>query len=130
MKKSEENNKTTLDRVGEMTVGVQIIAENLDSVNDVARKMRLLEKFETNIGKLDDLDKLSQLDKVREEINSVRSLVLQSQQGVQNVPVHLPPPLPVGDDGGWEEPLRPPPPPIPPPGHFCQEYYSNFIFSF
>jgi len=73
--KVEENCKQVLDRVGEMTVGVQVIAENLDSVNDVARKMEILDQIETSLPKLGRLDEISQvrglLEKMRAEKEEV-----------------------------------------------------------
>merc|ERR1712130_67063 len=57
--KVEDNCKQVLDRVGEMTVGVQVIAENLDSVNDVAKKVELLDHIETSLTQLGKLDEIS-----------------------------------------------------------------------
>eukprot|EP00090_Calanus_glacialis_P004110 TRINITY_DN13042_c0_g1_i1.p1 TRINITY_DN13042_c0_g1~~TRINITY_DN13042_c0_g1_i1.p1 ORF type:complete len:1677 (-),score=602.43 TRINITY_DN13042_c0_g1_i1:383-5413(-) len=68
--KVEENCKQVLDRVGEMTVGVQVIAENLDSVNDVARKMEILDHIETSLTKLGRLDEISQIRVVLEKLRS------------------------------------------------------------
>merc|ERR1719318_1140984 len=70
--KVEENCKQVLDRVGEMTVGVQVIAENLDSVNDVARKMEILDHIETSLTKLGRLDEISQMKVVLEKLRSDR----------------------------------------------------------
>jgi len=66
--KVEENCKQVLDRVGEMTVGVQVIAENLDSVNDVSRKMEILDQIETSLTKLGKLDEISQIRAVLEKM--------------------------------------------------------------
>ena len=127
--KIEENSKNTLDRVGEMTVGVQVIAENLDSVNDVARKVDILENIDANMVKLDQLEKL---DRIWEEVTSTRSLVtLQQQQQTrqQLSQPRLPPPLSLGlDDGDWDEP-RPPPTmsPMPAPGPNTQQVLWQFI---
>lgn len=70
--KVEENCKQVLDRVGEMTVGVQVIAENLDSVNDVSRKMEILENIETSLPKLGRLDEISQVRGLLEKIRAER----------------------------------------------------------
>ena len=78
--KVEETCKQVLDRVGEMTLGVQVIAENLDSVNDVSRKMEVLDKLEQNT----DFKKLSELVAVNEK------LAERLQAGKKN-------------PGGWEE---------------------------
>ena len=123
--KIEENSKNTLDRVGEMTVGVQVIAENLDSVNDVARKVDILETVGANIVKLEGLEKLEGLDRLWEEVSSLRTLIVRQQQQqpappppppqlYSPAPPRLPPPISMGqDDGDWEDgPLRPAAPPL------------------
>jgi len=55
-KTMEDSNKIVLDRVGEMTVGMQVIAENLDSVNDVSKKIETLDGIGTMSKKIDNLD--------------------------------------------------------------------------
>jgi len=66
--KVEDNCKQVLDRVGEMTVGVQVIAENLDSVNDVAKKVELLDHIETSLTQLGKLDEISAVRSAVEKI--------------------------------------------------------------
>ena len=56
----EDSCKSTQERVGEMTAGVQVIAENLDNINDVAKKMENLDKFSLKLEKLDQLDRISE----------------------------------------------------------------------
>ena len=52
-----------------MTVGVQVIAENLDSVNDVARKVQILESVSESVSKLEKkFDKLNGLEEMREDL--------------------------------------------------------------
>eukprot|EP00092_Neocalanus_flemingeri_P017244 GFUD01018647.1.p1 GENE.GFUD01018647.1~~GFUD01018647.1.p1 ORF type:complete len:1673 (+),score=562.04 GFUD01018647.1:126-5144(+) len=70
--KVEENCKQVLDRVGEMTLGVQVIAENLDSVNDVSRKMEILDNIETSLPKLGRLDEISQVRGLLEKMHTER----------------------------------------------------------
>ena len=70
--KVEDNCKQVLDRVGEMTVGVQVIAENLDSVNDVAKKVELLDQIETSLTQLGKLDEISAVRAIVEKIRVER----------------------------------------------------------
>ena len=116
--KVESDCKFVMDRVGEMTMGVQVIAENLDSVNDVAKKIEVLDSIQIGLAKLGNLETL--VSKVQETTDNVTSdlpLVPTTKQsslslGPGNLPLPpsslplAPPPLrpppmmPVGD---WEE---------------------------
>ena len=69
--KVESDCKFVMDRVGEMTMGVQVIAENLDSVNDVAKKIEVLDSIQTGLAKLGNLETL--VSKVQESANNVTS---------------------------------------------------------
>ena len=120
-KEIKDNSKVTLDRVGEMTVGVQVIAENLDSVNDVARKVEILESVSEYVSKLDKkFDKLIALDGMREDLNYVKSHIENKQNSLyRDLSPRVPPRRDDVDD--WEvsvnrPPLSlPPPPPVPAP---------------
>ena len=117
--KVESDCKFVMDRVGEMTMGVQVIAENLDSVNDVAKKIEVLDSIQTGLAKLGNLEAL--VSKVQESANSVTSdlpLVPTTKQSslshvnLGNLPLPpgslplAPPPLrppPMMPEGDWEE---------------------------
>ena len=43
--KTEDNSATVLKRIGEMTMGVQIIAENVDSMNDINKRLETLDEI-------------------------------------------------------------------------------------
>ena len=79
--KLEDSCKTTQDRVGEMTMGVQVIAENLDSINDVAKKMENLDKFSVKLDKLDRVDKISeQIDELKVPSQPRPGLMLRQEE--------------------------------------------------
>lgn len=65
--KMEENSKKVMDRMGDMTLGVQVIAENLDNINDVTRKIDNIDELKTIIEKLEGVpSRLKRLDLVKE----------------------------------------------------------------
>merc|ERR1711936_22810 len=70
--KVESDCKFVMDRVGEMTMGVQVIAENLDSVNDVAKKVELLDQIETSLTQLGKLDEISAVRAIVEKVRVER----------------------------------------------------------
>ena len=101
--KVEENSKVTLDRVAEMTAGVQVIAENLDNINDVVRKIDTIEAFRSKFDNLEKLSKLERLDGLWDEMIQLKTMVRQGQIS-SSVPPRLPPPISLAtDDGGWED---------------------------
>ena len=110
--KVESDCKFVMDRVGEMTMGVQVIAENLDSVNDVAKKIEVLDSIQTGLAKLGNLETL--VSKVQESANSATSdlpLLPTTKQSSLSLPHgnlgNLP--LPPGSLPLAPPPLRPPP---------------------
>ena len=127
-KEVKDNSKITLDRVGEMTVGVQVIAENLDSVNDVARKVEILESVSEHVSKLDKkFDKLIALEGIREDLNFIKSNIESKQNSLYR---DLSPRVPSRRDDvdDWEVSvnrpnlsLPPPPPPFVPAAPDLQE---------
>ena len=107
--KVESDCKFVMDRVGEMTMGVQVIAENLDSVNDVAKKIEVLDSIQTGLAKLGNLETL--VSKVQESANNVTSdlplVPTTKQSSLSLTPGSLPitpSTLPLAPP-----PLRPPP---------------------
>lgn len=100
--KVEDYCKSTQERVGEMVLGVQVIAENLDSINDVARKMENLEKLSVKLDKLEMLSKLDKLDRVDRIADKIEELSLPSHSGQQRPGLMM-----RSEDLGWEEPRRP-----------------------
>ena len=97
--KLEEYCKSTQERVGEMVLGVQVIAENLDNINDVATKMNNLDKFSVKLDKLDKLEMLSKLDKL-DRVDRISEKIEE-----MNLPSHSGPQR--GEELGWEETRRP-----------------------
>ena len=120
-KEVKDNSKETLLRVGEMTVGVQVIAENLDSVNDVARKVQILESVSESVSKLEKkFDKLNGLEEMREDLIFIKSNIETKQNSLYR---DLSPRVPSRRDDvdDWEVhrpsmslSLPPPPPPFVP----------------
>jgi len=74
--KMEDNSATVLKRVHEMAMGVQIIAENVDSMNDVGKRLDVIEDIKESLEDLESLPKrLKGLDeKVGTVSNSIASL--------------------------------------------------------
>ena len=106
-KKSQQKVETDCqivrDRVGEMTIAVQVIAENLDSVNDVGKKIEVLDTIQSGLSKLGSLDRL------------VERLEGQRTGAAPVMTVTTPVPVPeLAREGGWEgeQPERREPPPV------------------
>ena len=105
-KKSQQKVETDCqivrDRVGEMTIAVQVIAENLDSVNDVGKKIEVLDTIQSGLSKLGSLDRL------------VERLEGQRSGAAPALTVAAPVPVPeLAREGGWEgeqQERREPPP--------------------
>ena len=98
----EECCKNTQDRVSEMVMGVQVIAENLDNINDVATKMDNLDKFSVKLDKLELLSKLDKLDSVDRLSERIEEWNIPSQSGQQRPGLML-----RTEELGWEEARRP-----------------------
>ena len=69
----EENSRTVLSRVGEMAGGVQIIAENVDSLNDVGKRLETIDEVKEALEELDSLPQRLQgledrLEEVRRQV--------------------------------------------------------------
>ena len=55
--KVESDCQFVMGRVGEMTVTIQVVAENMDSVNDVAKRIEVLDSIQTEIRGLTEITK-------------------------------------------------------------------------